>query len=121
MAKISQHKILLAAAKLFLSWMSTQEPAYEERIEITKSEYGLDDLQTLANYTARVLDLGEHMVYVERPWTLNPNYWESDVSIGMCASCGEPVDQQSSSFCSKQTCQEMKTSLLDQAFENAKK
>jgi len=54
---------LLDCAKEVVAWVALQDPMFEERIQITKDEYKLDDLQIIANYMARTLDLGEHMLY----------------------------------------------------------
>jgi hypothetical protein len=59
-------EFLLACATEVLTWIGLQDPMFADRIDITKTEYHLDDLQVLSSYVSRVLDLGEHMYYCER-------------------------------------------------------
>jgi hypothetical protein len=90
---------------------------FEERIQITKDEYKLDDLQIVANYMARTLDLGEHMFYCEREF-MKPGY-AGHLGPRACVVCdvdfapGIATDE----MCGKKECADAYFALRDKQFE----
>lgn len=115
--KTFDRQLLLDCATEFLTWLGLQDPMYAERIEITKSEYHLDDLQVLGNYVARTLDLGEHMVYSEREFLL-PNY-AGHLGERECQICHQTFSggRGTDLICSKPTCAAAYAEKLDKEFE----
>ncbi len=108
--------LLLDCASELLTWIGLQDPSFATRIDITKTEYHLDDLQCISQYVAHVLELGEHMCYSEREF-LAPGY-SGHLGPRECRVCGQefsaglPTDE----VCDRQDCREKYASLLDAAF-----
>jgi hypothetical protein len=65
---ISTRDGLNAMAHELLKYIGQLDPTWENRIEITKTERGLDDLQCLGAYVVKVLEAGEHMIVAEHPF-----------------------------------------------------
>ena len=116
MTKKFDRALLLDCASEVLNWIALQDPMFAERIDITRTEYKLDDLQVLCAYVARTLDLGEHMYYCEREF-MQPGY-AGHLGPRECKYCnaifspGRADDQ----VCPKQACLDRKAAELDQAF-----
>lgn len=115
MAKSKKYdrEFLLHCASEVLEWVGLQDPMYAERIDITRSEYKLDDLQIVATYCARVLDLGEHMVVPEREFT-QPGYF-GHLGPRDCTVCDRPFTpvSQADEVCEKQDCRAAFYATLD--------
>lgn len=110
-------EFLLSCATEVVNWIALQDPMFEERIQITKDEYHLDDLQIVANYMARTLDLGEHMFYCEREF-MRPGY-SGHLGPRACIVCdkefapGLATDE----VCHQQDCLAAYNALRDKTFE----
>ena len=115
--KTFDRQLLLDCAEEVLGWIALQDPMFEERIQITKDEYNLDSLQTLASYVARTLDLGEHMFYCEREFMM-PNY-SGHLGERLCTICSKPFTggRGIDTVCSEQACMDENMKRLDAAFE----
>ena len=87
--KSREHYVHLA--KELLHYIGSIEPLWKERIDITRSEFSLDDLQILGAYVGSVLDGGQHTV-VPRHAFFEPGFVAVDTSGGdnICPVCQKP-------------------------------
>lgn len=117
LAKKFDRDLLVDCAKELLSFLALQDPMFEERIEITRSEYRLDDLQVALLYMSRTLDLGEHMWFSERAF-LNPGY-SGHCGPRACDICGNEFSTSvaASTTCSQPKCLAEAARRADEAFE----
>jgi len=116
-AKKFDRELLSECAKEVLDFLALQDPMFQERIQITKDEYHLDDLQVCLLYCARTLDFGEHMWFSERAF-MQPgyvgHYGSRDCQIcGTEFNGGNPTDL----VCSNQSCLDESARRRDEAFE----
>ena len=121
MEKKFDREFLLACSTEVLSWIGLQDPMFLDRIDITRTEYQLDDLQILASYCARVLDLGEHMYYCEREF-MKPGY-SGHLGPRACVVCDTEFSAglASDEICGKTECSSAYYAVRDQAFEKKSK
>ena len=117
MAKKFDRDLLLDCATELLDYLALQDPMYGERIQITKDERGYDNLQIALQYMSRVLDLGEHMVFVEREF-MNPGYI-GHLGPRECSICHVEFtpSRASDTVCSRQSCLDNNAAQLDAEFE----
>jgi len=110
-------ELLLDCASELLSYLSLQDPAYADRIEITKSERGYDNLQCALSYMAGVLDRGDHMYFAEYEF-MQPGY-VGHLGPRPCSVCGVEFTPARGldTVCSKQPCLDNQAALMDAKFE----
>ena len=76
-------------AKDLLDYYNQINPIFEERISITKAEYGLTDLQCLGAYVVYVLDNSLH-TSIPRHEFFEPGYVSPDIDPNSpCPVCGK--------------------------------
>ena len=63
----------LRAATTLLEYISSLDPTFAERIQITKDEFHYDDLQTAGAYIANELEAGRHTLVPRHPF-FEPGY-----------------------------------------------
>ena len=116
MEKKFDRDFLLACASEFVTWIGLQDPMYVERIEILKSERGLDNLQALASLVAGCLDRGDHMYYCEREF-MTAGY-SGHLGPRPCVVCDVEFSpsQAQDEMCGAKACSEAYFAALDSKF-----
>ncbi len=80
----------LKAATTLLEYIGGLDPTWAERIQITRSEYHYDDLQTAGSYIANQLEAGAHTVLPRHP------FFEPGVEVTsgphICPQCHNTFD-----------------------------
>lgn len=78
----------LKAATTLLEYIGGMDPTWADRIQITKSEFHYDDLQTAGAYIANALEAGAHTIIPRHPF-FEPGFTPPNEKH-VCPQCHQP-------------------------------